>query len=65
MKKIIDAIKADPRYQRNIEYGEPRPGHPEGKVKFHIADLEANLEILGEWVLFIVKRMNIISTHPI
>ena len=34
----------DPRYLRNIEYGEPRPGHPEGKVKFHIADLEANLE---------------------
>lgn len=48
MKKIIDTIKADPRYQRNIEYGEPRSGHPEGKVKFHIADLEANLEILGE-----------------
>lgn len=37
---------ADPRYQRNIEYGEPRPGHPEGKVRFHIADLESNLEQL-------------------
>lgn len=46
MKKIIDLIKADPRYQKNIEYGQPRPGHPEGKVKFHIADLEANLEAL-------------------
>ncbi len=45
MKDIIEKIKADPRYQRNIEYGEPRSGHPEGKVKFHIADLEANLEI--------------------
>jgi hypothetical protein len=46
MKKIIDLIKADPRYQKNIEYGQPRSGHPEGKVKFHIADLEANLEAL-------------------
>ena len=35
---------SDPRYQRNIEYGNARSGHPEGKVKFHIADLEANLE---------------------
>ncbi|MBE0670302.1 MAG: hypothetical protein IH588_06925 [Anaerolineales bacterium] len=46
MKDIIEKIKADPRYQRNIEYGEPRSGHPEGKVKFHIVDLEANLEAL-------------------
>jgi hypothetical protein len=48
MKKIIDLIKADPRYKKNIEYGQPRPGHPEGKIKFHIADLETNLEILTE-----------------
>jgi hypothetical protein len=48
MKEIIDTIKADPRYQKNIEFGQPRDGHPEGKVKFHIADLEANLEILAE-----------------
>jgi hypothetical protein len=48
MKDIIEKVKADPRYLRNIEYGEPRSGHPEGKVKFHIADLEANLEILRE-----------------
>lgn len=48
MKDIIEKIKADPRYQKNIEYGEPRSGHPEGKVKFHIADLEANLELLRE-----------------
>lgn len=37
---------ADPRYQRNIEYGHPRSGHPEGKVKLHIIDLESNLEQL-------------------
>ena len=42
----MERIIADPRYQRNIEYGEPRSGHPEGKVKYHIAELEENLESL-------------------
>jgi hypothetical protein len=46
MKNILEKIKADPLYQKNIEYGEPRPGHPEGTVKNHISDLEANLEKL-------------------
>jgi hypothetical protein len=46
MKEIIEKIKKDPRYLKNIEYGEPRPGHPEGQVKYHIAILETNLEIL-------------------
>ena len=47
MKEILESIVADPRYQRNIEYGEPRLGHPEGKVKHHIVELEANLEKLA------------------
>lgn len=47
MKEIVHRILADPRYRVNIEYGEPRAGHPEGKVKFHIADLVANLEKLA------------------
>ena len=46
MREIVERVTADPRYQDNIEYGEPRPGHPEGKVKFHIADLEKNLALL-------------------
>lgn len=40
------ALIADPRYQKNIEWGEPRSGHPEGTVSAHIAELEANLELL-------------------
>src|SRR5690242_9154745 len=48
MKKVLQKILADPRYLKNIEHGEPRQGHPEGKVKFHIADLEANLEKMRE-----------------
>ena len=47
MKDIIEKIIADARYQSNIEYGEPRSGHPEGKVKYHIAELEENLERLA------------------
>jgi hypothetical protein len=46
MKDILERIIADPRYRKNIEYGEPRSGHPEGKVKYHIAELEENLEKL-------------------
>jgi hypothetical protein len=46
VREILEQILADPRYQRNVEYGEPRPGHPEGKVKHHIAELEGNLEKL-------------------
>jgi len=46
MKDIVEKVIADSRYQKNIEYGEPRSGHPEGKVKNHIAELEENLEKL-------------------
>jgi hypothetical protein len=46
MKDIVKRITADTRYLKNIEYGEPRSGHPEGKVKLHIAELEENLEKL-------------------
>lgn len=45
-QKAVAQVIADPRYKRNVEYGEPRSGHPEGQVKYHIANLEANLEQL-------------------
>ena len=44
MKDNITKIQSDPRYKKNVEYGKPRSGHPEGKIKSHIADLIANLE---------------------
>ncbi|HET6594406.1 MAG TPA: hypothetical protein VFG81_02205 [Anaerolineales bacterium] len=44
MKDILEKIMSDARYRNNIEYGEPRSGHPEGKIKFHIQELEENLE---------------------
>ena len=42
----FDAILQDPRYQANLDWGEPRSGHPEGTVRAHIAELERNLEAL-------------------
>jgi hypothetical protein len=44
MKAAIERVVSDPRYLKNIEYGKPRRGHPEGKVRYHIAELEENLE---------------------
>ncbi|HEX6541418.1 MAG TPA: hypothetical protein VF040_06665 [Ktedonobacterales bacterium] len=38
------AIAADPIWQRGIIWGWPRPGHAEGKVMYHIADVLANVE---------------------
>jgi hypothetical protein len=46
MQKLLARVMADPRYITNTEYGRPRSGHPEGTVKAHIAELEANLEAL-------------------
>lgn len=47
-KELTEQVMADERYQTNIEfkYDRPHSGHPEGKVKYHIAKLEANLERL-------------------
>jgi hypothetical protein len=43
---MLEAIRADERYKRNITWGEPRSGHPEGTIEAHIRDLELNLETL-------------------
>lgn len=45
-KVAVARVMTNLRYLKNIEFGEPRSGHPEGKVKYHIADLEVNLERL-------------------
>ena len=42
----FEAVVADPRYQANLNWGEARPGHPEGTIRAHIAELEQNLEAL-------------------
>src|SRR2546430_1655621 len=45
-RQAFDAITADPRYIANLDWGEARPGHPEGTVRAHIAEIEPNLEAL-------------------
>jgi hypothetical protein len=45
-KAAFDAIIQDSRYQRNLDWGESRPGHPEGTVRAHIREIERNLEAL-------------------
>jgi hypothetical protein len=47
-QEIFAAITNDPRYQRNLDWGKVRPGHPEGTIRAHIAELERNLERLRE-----------------
>ena len=47
-QEIFAAITSDPRYQRNLDWGKVRPGHPEGTIRAHIAELERNLEQLRE-----------------
>ncbi len=37
-------IAADPQFRQGIEYGRPRPGHPEGNVKHHIAEVLNNVQ---------------------
>lgn len=37
-------IAADPAWQQGVVWGKPRAGHLEGPVKFHIADVLANID---------------------
>jgi hypothetical protein len=46
MKEILQKIMSDPRYQKNLDWGKVRRGHPEATVRAHIAELEKNLATL-------------------
>ena len=45
-RSVSNSVITDPRYQGNLDWGEARPGHPEGTVRAHIAEIEPNLEAL-------------------
>ena len=45
-RNAFTAVTQDPRYLANLDWGEARPGHPEGTVRAHIAQVETNLEVL-------------------
>ncbi len=44
---ILKSIQQDERYLSNLDWGTPRPGHPEGTIRKHIEELERNLGRLG------------------
>jgi hypothetical protein len=37
-------MRADPDWIAGAEWGDPRPGHPEGAAKFHVAEVLANVD---------------------
>jgi hypothetical protein len=37
-------VCGDPDWLTGAEWGDPRPGHPEGATKFHIAEVFANVD---------------------
>ncbi|MDB6123421.1 MAG: hypothetical protein JWQ71_2414 [Pedosphaera sp.] len=49
-KKVLERILEDERYLRNLDWGKPRLGHPEGSLRAHIAELESNLQQLASLV---------------
>jgi hypothetical protein len=40
-------IASDPEWQEGVEWGEPRFGHWEGPVKYHIVDVLSNIETIS------------------
>jgi len=42
--ELESRILADPEFLAGLDHGQPRPGHPEGAVKWHIADVLGNVE---------------------
>ena len=55
-RQAFDAITAEPRYLANLDWREARPGHPEGTVRAHIAEIELNLEALRPKITDDVRR---------
>ena len=43
---IFEALVADEHYQKSLNWGECRPGHPEGTIRAHITEIEQNLNAL-------------------
>lgn len=64
-ESMLTAIQADARYLSNIDWGQPRSGHPEGSVRSHIAELERNLNRLRHKLtdLEIAKLRVLIHVH--
>jgi len=49
-REAFARITQDADYLKNMDWGAPRPGHPEGTVRAHVQELEANLARLRSFV---------------
>ncbi len=45
-RAALARLVADKRYLKNVQWGEPRAGHPEGPIHAHIAELERNATVV-------------------
>lgn len=63
--EALRRVISDPRYERNLDWGKPRSGHPEGTVRAHIAELESNLAVFKSRLseTEIAKLTLLIHTH--
>jgi len=43
--ELEQKICSDPEWQQGVTWGEPRTGHLEGSVMYHIADVLANIDV--------------------
>lgn len=60
--ELEQRIIADPEFEDGAMYGEPRPGHPEGKVVFHIAEVLLNVDkYSANYPLIIRDNMRLIA----
>ncbi len=64
-QELLETVLHHPKYRENLDWGRPRPGHPEGSIRAHIDELERNLgalEVCSESVEFVKLRL-LIHVH--
>ncbi len=47
-QNVLRMVRSNPRYLEGINWGAPRPGHPEGTIASHISELMENLRTIED-----------------
>ncbi len=58
-QELVERIKASPQWHRAGDWGEPRPGHPEGTVGRHV--LEQVIPFIDRWYRELPDYWNLIA----